>query len=70
MRAVTIVDGAKMEYTNIYQLTTIKPVVLVNVKLHVLADGFRYCTARRKVILTPSQNRVAEAPEEIQRASS
>jgi len=57
---VTIVDGAKLEYTNIHQLTTIKPVVLANVTLHVLADGFHYHLHRRKVLLPKSTLAVSE----------
>jgi cyanophycinase len=48
---VAIVDGQKMEFTNIHQITSLKPMVLVNVTLHVLADGFRFDIGRRKVFL-------------------
>jgi cyanophycinase len=49
---VTIVDGSNIQYTNIYQITTVKPVVLVNVTLHVLAEGFQYNFQKRKILLT------------------
>lgn len=49
---VTIVDGSNIQYTNIYQLTTVKPVVLVNVTLHVLSEGFQYNFQKRKILLT------------------
>lgn len=66
---VTIVDGSNIQYTNIYQLTTVKPVVLVNVTLHVLAEGFQYNFQKRKILLTKvGRTDKAEAiPEALKR---
>lgn len=59
---VTIVDGAKVEYTNVHQLTNPKPVVLVNVILHVLSNGFHYDMQNRRVLLPNSASAVQEQP--------
>lgn len=66
---VTIVDGSNIQYTNIYQITTVKPVVLVNVTLHVLAEGFQYNFQKRKILLTKvGRTDKAEAiPEALKR---
>ena len=57
---VTVTDASKMQYTNVYQLTNPRPVVLANVVLHVLADGFRYDIRRRKTALPQSAERIEE----------
>jgi cyanophycinase len=40
--SVIIVDGGDIGYTNVDQAQSHKPVVVTNMRLHVLADGFRY----------------------------
>jgi cyanophycinase len=59
---VTLVDASKMQYTNVYQLTNPRPVVLANVTLHVLADGFRYDIRRRKTVLPETAEKLEEQP--------
>lgn len=45
---VTVIDGSKVQYTNLHDVDFGEPVAVENLVMHILVEGHRYCIAERE----------------------
>ncbi|AFV13005.1 cyanophycinase CphB [Thermacetogenium phaeum DSM 12270] len=55
--AVTVVDGRKIEESNVSETGSKEPLALTNVILHILPSGYRFETKKRVPLKAPVHNR-------------
>ena len=55
---VTIIDGSKLQYTNLAEVEFGAPVAVENLVMHILVEGHRYCITER--VFQPMPEKVAK----------